>query len=257
MRWSLGGVTQSPDPVFVSGTTWKFEWPIPLASVTDGTYVVSAQAIDKTGVTGPPVSIPVTLIRGVPAAVSSLRGGFNTVYVGGHPKEVSELQWKANTERNVIGYRVFAPGGGLVCPESLTTLSVSLSCIDFHPPKPTAENLTYKVSAVYRNAAGELAEGPAGTLTLTNGEAPAPPASVTLKENENGSVTLNWTASKSPVAFYRIYRGSTDYTSRYDLTSSGAVTTYTDNEHVETQSYWVTAVNSNLTESEPVGPVTG
>jgi type II secretory pathway pseudopilin PulG len=256
MRWSLEGTTQSPAPVFQSGTTWKFEWPIPYPGVSDGTYTISAQAIDKTGVTGPPVSIPVTLIRGVPAAVSSIRGGFNTVYVAGKAKEVAELQWRANTERNVVGYRVHAPGGNLVCPESTSTLSVALSCIDFHPPKQNAANLTYQVSALYVKA-GVVLEGPAGELTLKPGEPPAPPGTVTLTPNANGSVTLNWTASKSSVIFYRIYRGSTDYTSRYDLTSSGSVTTYTDHEANEPHSYWVTAVNSNLTESEPVGPVTG
>src|SRR5262249_27643182 len=74
MRWSLEGVTQSNAPAKSSGTTWTFTWSIPYPEVSDGTYTVSVSAIDATGVLGPPVSIPVTLIRGVPSAVSGLKG---------------------------------------------------------------------------------------------------------------------------------------------------------------------------------------
>jgi type II secretory pathway pseudopilin PulG len=114
MRWSLEGAVQSPAPVLKSGTTtWTFTWSIPQPGVPDGTYQVSAQAIDRTGVLGPPVSMSVTLIRGVPAAVTGLSGGFNTINVAGTPKQVVELQWNANNERNVIGYRIYNPRGEL------------------------------------------------------------------------------------------------------------------------------------------------
>jgi hypothetical protein len=59
------------------------------------------------------------------------------------------------------------------------------------------------------------------------------------------------------VAFYRIYRGSTDYTSRYDVTPSGETTTYTDTNATVTHTYWVTAASSSLTESPFLGPVSG
>jgi Tfp pilus assembly protein PilV len=261
MRWSLEGTTQSPDPVVQSGTTWTFSWPIPQAAVSDGTYTVEAQAIDATGVSGPPVSIPVTLIRAVPDAPSAIRGGYDTVYVAGSSRQVAELQWKANTERNVIGYRVYAPGERLVCPESLTALSLSLSCTDFEPPAPSAKNRTYSVVAVYRNAGGALTQGPAGTFTLASGPPPAPnpPTNLTLTKNEDGSVTLKWVApTEGPaVSFYRIYRGSMNYPSRYETTGSGTATSFTDTEAVEPHSYWITAVNSNLSESTFLGPVVG
>jgi type II secretory pathway pseudopilin PulG len=264
MRWSLEGVPQSPAPVFSSGTTWTFSWPIPTSTVSDGTYEVSAQAIDATGVVGPPVSIQLTLARSVPAAVSGLKGGFNEIYVSNVKTKVVELEWKANTERNVIGYRVYDPSKALVCPASvaeggLTLLSVSLSCVDMTPPSPGASNLTFAASAVYRNYKGELAEGPAGTLAIVGG--PHAPRSLEAKKQSDGSVLLTWEKPESggePVSFYRIYRGSKNYTSRYDVVlASGSESkyTYTDTDATVEHEYWVTAVDANLTESEFPGLV--
>jgi prepilin-type N-terminal cleavage/methylation domain-containing protein len=257
IRWSLEGSVQTPDPVYVSGTTWTFSWPIPYPAVSDGTYTVTAQAINTTGVTGPPVSIPVTLIRGVPAAVSGIKGGFNTIRVKNKAKEVVELQWTANKERNVIGYRVFSPSSTLVCPEGVSTLSVALTCVDYSPPAQSATNLTYSVVALYRGAEGVLLQGPAGTLAVRGGAAPEPPTGLTLTPNANGSLTLRWTASSSPeITFYRIYRGSTNYESRYAITA-GNTTEFTDDEASSEHTYWVTAVNASLTESSFLGPMTG
>jgi type II secretory pathway pseudopilin PulG len=269
MSWSLDGNRQSPAPTLKEGTTWTFSWVI--SGLSDGTYKVTVQAINSTGVVGPPFSISVTLIRGAPAAPTVIAGGFNTINVSGTPKKVAEIQWHANAERNVIGYRVYNPSKQLVCPESTATFSLALSCIDFNPPSPTAANLKYTVVALYRqNVPGKeelsptVSESPAGTFTLAGGEPPpagpaVPTSPLTLVHNADGSVTLNWAAPKSgaSVAFYRIYRGSTDYTSRYDVTGSGATTTYTDTDAVGSHSYWVTAVSSNLTESPFLGPVTG
>jgi hypothetical protein len=255
--WSLEGSEQTPAPVLKSGSTeeWTFSWTInsPGQSiyVSDGTYLVSAQAINATGVVGPPISIPVTLIRGEPAAPTGLVGGFNTVYVNGVENKAAELQWQANTERNVIGYRV--KSGGLVCPGTAEP-SLALSCIAFSIPETVTER-TYSVSALYRNSAGEVKEGPASSVTVTRAGsvAPSPIAELKIVERneENGSVTLKWPSSAG-ASFYRIYRGSKDYTSRYDVTTS---TTYVDTHAEANSKYWVTAVSANLTESAAVGPV--
>jgi hypothetical protein len=266
--WSLEGSRQSPPPTLETGTKWTFSWAI--GGVSDGTYQVAAQAVNATGVIGPPISIPVTLIRRTPAAPKNLQGGFNTINVAGVPQKVAELKWQANSERNVIGYRVYNPSKELVCPESSATLSLTITCIDFKPPASKEPNLTYEVVALYRKAEGEalskeVSQGPAGTLTLEGGEPPppgpnVPEGSLTLVHNADGSVTLSWSAPKAgkpnvPVAFYRIYRGSRDYTSRYDVSET---TTYTDTDATVTHTYWVTAVRSSLTESPFLEPsVTG
>jgi Tfp pilus assembly protein PilV len=266
--WSLEGSRQSPAPTLEKGTTWTFSWSI--GGLSDGTYKVSAQAVNAVGVIGPPISIAVTLIRGAPAAPKVIAGGFNTVNVSGTPKKVVELKWNANAERNVIGYRVYSPGKTLVCPESAATLSLALTCIDFNPPAPSAANLTYTVVALYRKAEGEvlsneISESPAASFTVKGGEPPpaapnVPEGPLTLVHNADGSVTLSWSPPKAggtAVSFYRIYRGTTNYTSRYDVTPNGSTVTYNDTDAIVAHSYWVTAASSNLTESAFLGPVTG
>jgi hypothetical protein len=264
MKWSLEGNAHTPSPLKKGETTtWNFSWSIPYPGVSDGTYQVSVQAIDATGVTGPPVSISVTLIRGKPAAPAELRGGLNEVYVEGVKKKVVEVQWRANSERNVIGYRIYNLKKELVCPTLEATLSVATSCIDFNPPLPSSSSLTYSAFALYRDASGVVQKGAEATVAVAGEPLTKPnaPAKLDATKNPDGSVTLTWPASTgSPaVSFYRIYRGSTNYTSRYDVaTASGAgEVTYIDRGAEVAHTYWVTAVTANLTESEPpLGPVT-
>jgi Tfp pilus assembly protein PilV len=263
MSWSLEGVRQTSTPTLAKGAEWTFSWPI--GETSDGTYQISAQAINAAGVYGPPVSISVTLIRRIPAAPKNVQAGFNTVLVSGVSTKVAELKWQANSERNVIGYRVYNPSSQLVCPASEVTLSLAVSCIDFHPPEPTASNLAYSVVALYRKAEGEALSkvefpGTVATFTLVGGPPPAPqpPTSLKVTKNAEGSVTLKWSAPSSGVAvsFYRIYRGSTDYTGRYGVAPAGT-TEFTDADAVTTHSYWVTAVSANMTESPFLGPESG
>jgi type II secretory pathway pseudopilin PulG len=261
--WSLEGAKQEELTPASKATSLTFSWtinePTQKIYVSDGTYQVAAQAVNSTGVIGPPISIPVRLIRGVPAAPKEIVGGFNTVYQNGVPTEVAEFQWKANSERNVIGYRVLGPKKELICPESLETLSTATSCID---PATKPPEGTYSVAALYRNYAEAnepIQEGSPGTVTITRAASSAPnaPTKLSLTENTDGSVTLKWEAPKSGTApsFYRIYRGSTSYTSRYSETTS---TEFKDTDATTTHEYWVTAVSSNLVESSPaLGPVSG
>jgi hypothetical protein len=262
--WSLEGSEQTPAPTLKAGSTeeWTFSWTISSPAqhiyVSDGTYVISAQAINATGVLGPPISISVTLLRGKPKPPANIVGGFNTVYSNGVATEVAELEWQANSERNVIGYRVYT-GGTLVCPANLATLSLATSCIDFNLPSPKPSERTYSVTALYRDASGIVQEGEPGTRLITSATstAPGPVKNLVVAEHlADGSIKLTWTAPTPAPAFYRIYRGSKNYTSRYDVTSS---TNYTDTAAVAKESekleYWVTAVSSTLTESPAEGPV--
>lgn len=257
--WSLEGAKQEELTPSSKATSLTFSWTINQSAkgiyVSDGTYQVAAQTVDSTGVIGPPISIPVRLIRGTPAAPKEVVGGFNTVFSGGTETEVGELQWKANTERNVIGYRVYGPSNELICPESLETLSTSTSCTDFHVSGKPVER-PYTVVAIYRNQYEEVTQSPSSTLTIKRAESAAPnaPTNLVATKNADGSVTLTWTAPASGTApaFYRIYRGSTSYTSRYGETT---LPEYKDTDATTTHEYWVTAVSSNLTESPFLGPV--
>jgi prepilin-type N-terminal cleavage/methylation domain-containing protein len=260
--WSLEGAKQEELTPASKATSLTFSWtinePVQKIYLSDGTYQIAAQAVNSTGVIGPPISIPVRLIRGVPAAPKEIIGGFNTVYKAGVATEVAEFQWKANIERNVIGYRVYDPTHKLVCPESVETLSTTTSCIDFGLLSEKPSERTYTVVALYRDASEKEQESSPGTITIKRATsiAPNPPTNLLLSENADGSVTLKWQAPKSGTtpAFYRVYRGSTNYTGRYAETTS---TEFKDTDATVAHEYWVTAAGSTLTESTFLGPVTG
>jgi len=263
--WSLEGAKQEEVTPASKATSLTFSWAINESAqniyISDGTYQVAAEAVDTTGVIGPPISIPVRLVRGEPAAPSKIVGGFNTVYRSSAPAEVAELEWEASAERNVIGYRVYGPSTELVCPENLETLSTSTSCIDFSATgKPTER--TYAVVALYRNAAEEVKEGADRTVKVTQAESTPPnePVNLVATKNANGSVTLKWEtpAGGEVPASYRIYRGSKDYTSRYGTTFAtecSSECSFTDTDASTTHEYWVTATSEHLAESPFLGPV--
>ncbi len=271
--WSLEGSKQEEIEVSSKATSASFSWTIDDEAekiyVSDGTYQVSAQAVDSTGVIGPPISISVRLIRGTPAAPSELEGGFNTVYTNGlEATEVAELQWKANSERNVIGYRVYGPAKELICPESLETLSTTTTCTDFHLLKEKPSERMYSVVALYRNATEEVKESEPAEITIKRTEsiAPNPPSNLVATKNVDGSLTLTWDAPTSGEApFYRIYRGSKEYASRYAVTlaseckveSTSTVCSFTDTAAEGVHEYWVTAASIHLVESKFAGPVSG
>jgi fibronectin type 3 domain-containing protein len=76
------------------------------------------------------------------------------------------------------------------------------------------------------------------------------------KKNAEGAVILKWPepVGATPVAFYRIYRGSTNYSSRYAIVSP-ATRTFTDTDTETAHQYWVTAVSETMTESPFLGKV--
>ena len=85
---------------------------------------------------------------------------------------------------------------------------------------------------------------------------PAAPTELKATKNEDGSVTLKW-PKVAGASFYRVYRGSTDYTSRCAVVSqpSGEKAEFTDTEATAEHKDWVTTVSSTLTESPYLGPV--
>jgi prepilin-type N-terminal cleavage/methylation domain-containing protein len=143
----------------LSGGNWTFS--LSLAGWTDGAYSIGARALNAAGVPGPTRTLTLTLARSTPAAPSGLVGGRNSVTKNGSLVPVAELDWLPNAERNVLGYRVYRPGGTLACPGSMSTFDLTSNCIDFSPV-----NGTYSVVAVYRDAGGTVREGPASTVTV-------------------------------------------------------------------------------------------
>jgi len=249
VSWTIDGVVEGD--ALGAGTAWSFSWPI--QNLVDGTYLVGARAFDASGRSGPGRALTVTLNRFLPAAPTGLAAGRNGAVV--------ELEWLANRERDIAGYRVYR-GGTLVasCP-----LSTDTTCQDTSPPGSPL--LTYTVVALDRDpVTGILREGAASlpvTVTLLNNP-PNAPTGLTASTNSDGATALSWNApvpadpdSGDSIDFYRIYRDGTAVGDRYDRTALGSQTTFVDGRNGGTQhTYWVTAVDTQLAESAALGPVT-
>ena len=262
-------------------TSWTFSWDLgpaggPGAFVRDGTYLVSAQAFDPVGIPGDVRSSTITVNRSAPFAPTGLDGGRNPRF----EQEAVELEWAANEERDVKGYRAYwagpdqAVGGGddvRVCPAAgaTATETTELACVD--ASRSNADPASYYVRAVDVDTDGNAREGaPSALLAIANtppNAAPAFPSGATLSVAlVDGLPRLTWTAASDPdagdsVRFYRIYRDTgTGFADRYDRTAANAAdpTTYTDREPADgtRHRYWVTAVDDRFAESQPLGPVT-
>ncbi|MDP9384534.1 MAG: hypothetical protein M3P50_04765 [Actinomycetota bacterium] len=85
---------------------------------------------------------------------------------------------------------------------------------------------------------------------------PPAPSGLKAATQADGTVLLSWTAPTSgDVAFYRIYKGGTEYTQRLGTTGSATEVTFVDTDPQGTFDYYVTSVSSKLAESTYVGPV--
>lgn len=157
---------------------WHLTWS--LNGLSDGAYRVTARAVDTSGIQGPPSTIMVNLNRGITATVCGvgspsgtclpIAGGYNTIGVAGTPTTVTEFQWQANSQRNVIGYEVDNPSGTPVCTTSMQS-DTPTSCIDFNPPAPSTSPVTYTVYALYTDPNGNTAKGQGATVTFTGASA--------------------------------------------------------------------------------------
>lgn len=275
IAWTLNGAKQptwsSSAPS--SGTTWtSAAWTV--SGLSDGTYMVGAQAEDASGVAGPPVTITVRLVRGMPSAPTVTGYGFNpNVMVAGQATLGADLQWAANPEMNVVGYRIYKSGVD-ICQTSTTAFSANCgvnganvwcsaptACVDLGA---SSSNATYTVKALYYDANNTLQEGNPTTVTLALGTPPppVPQVSMSVVTQPDDTAILTWSppSGGTAVSFYRIYRGGDNYSNRYDTvpaSSCSATCTYHDTNRTLATSYWVTAVGSNMAESAATGPVTG
>jgi prepilin-type N-terminal cleavage/methylation domain-containing protein len=262
LHWLLDGTSQEP---ITNGAnlSWAFGWPVGAAgaegSVVDGTYVVSAEAFDTYGVSGPSRSLTVTLNRLPPNKPESLAGG-RTGDPATPADQIVDLVWLPNPERDIIGYsveRTDAAGNVVqVCAREDVT-----ACRDEDPP--VEDGLTYRLYSWDRDHdTGQprisVASDP---LVIDMGNnPPAPPVAPQAVLQADGSVQLTWTrpSPEDPdggdsIAFFRVYRDGTGVDARY---ADWDGTEFNDgNTGNVAREYWITSVDSRYGESAPVKAV--
>jgi hypothetical protein len=213
--------------------------------------------VDTAGVAGATRTLTITINRRKAFAPTGVAAGRNNLVV--------DLEWRANTERDIVGYYVYrdtASGPVRVCPASGTTPITGTNCQDTSPPAGT---LQYHVVAVDRDKDGNLRDGDSSpTVTVTTANTPPnPPTNLDASTNA-GTTILRWSAPNPAdpdpgdgIQFYRIYRDGTSYGDRYDRTGDGTALTYTDTSTGGVpHTYWITAVDKQLAESTLAGPKT-
>jgi prepilin-type N-terminal cleavage/methylation domain-containing protein len=248
LTWTLDGVSQG---LITTGAnkTWTFTWNLgtqdTAGSVGDGAYLVGASAFDTYNVSGQGRTLTVIVNRLAPRTPTGFAGGRNG--------SVVELEWLPNSERDVIGYKVYRVDGTtetLVCDPGLKT-----SCVDENPPN--TDGVVYRVKALDSDLSGQPREGSAASLTVVqNNQVPPTPDLPSYVLNADGTITIRWhRAGDDPdgdaIAFYRVYRDGQTVGDRYtrvdpagdslefvDVTAGGA-----------NHTYYVTAVDEHFGES--------
>ena len=265
IQFAVGGVvkyTATPSTI-----TADFNWDVGSditqpGYVYDGTYVISATALDSKGRPGPTRSVTVKLNRDLPIAVSPSPpfGGWNA-RLG-----IVEIEWTRNPEPDVMGYRVWRERSNsankkLVC-EYLNQPTAS-GCMDTAPKNQTVD---YAVLALDLFP-GSLSPREGNVLAPLNvsktTKQPAAPTSLAAGTS-GGDVVLSWTASPAPtypssnfppqgIRFYRVYRSGTSVSNRVGVSTS---TSFTDPGAAgKGYNYYVTAVDKDYSESPLAGPV--
>ena len=157
LRWTVDDGVSYGEVTGASAVTWSFNWDLKtlgtIPFVYDGTYLVSAQAYDTSGVPGEARAVSVSINRRVPYAPTSLVGGHNTQFGGAGG--VVDLDWTGNLERDVVGYRIWRVNLlGLtrtqICDDGGLTYTVKTSCTDTNPELLTLPVGTphYEIAAV-------------------------------------------------------------------------------------------------------------
>jgi prepilin-type N-terminal cleavage/methylation domain-containing protein len=278
LHWTTDNAGSEGDAPSADGRNWGITWDLDNPAVLDGSYTLTAQAFDDRGIPGDVKAATVGINRSCPQQPTGFDFGFNHRSTTNHPSGVYEFQWQTNPERDIVGYRVYwagpdgAPGGGddaLVCPSFGTTPIQGTRC--YADQSSGGATQTYYVVAVdlsnISTTSSAPREGPPEQLTKTDPNS-APPTwpsgtnlTATLVDNYP---TLGWDQQATPAAgrtiqYYRIYRDGDPslLRNRVDWTD-GPASAWADPQPGATTShqYWVTAVDDQFNESDPIGPVT-
>jgi prepilin-type N-terminal cleavage/methylation domain-containing protein len=266
IRFSVDGVIHGSS----TSTHTTFNWDIDNGSthVPDGVYVVSFTAFDAEDTPGPTRSRTIRLNRDVPSAPQDVFGGYNPRL--GYPthQDIVEIQWARNNEPDVKGYLVYRQAGSaaaeIVPGCDYRTEAGQTDCIDRNPP--AGASVDYWVVAVDENPfTGGLREGdPSATITAVRATTqPNQPASLTATK-DGDDVILTWPDapaftppySGSDVIFYRVYRDGRKLDDRVARTGQESLTAYRDVDGaLAAHTYYVSSVDENFAESDPLGPV--
>jgi prepilin-type N-terminal cleavage/methylation domain-containing protein len=266
IRFSVDGVIHGS----TTSTHHTFDWVINGGSthVPDGTYVVSFTAFDAEDTPGPTRSRTIRLNRDIPTGPQDVFGGFNPRI--GYPtnQDIVEVQWARNNEPDVRGYRVYrkstSTAAEVVPGCDYATVATQTECIDTNPPSDAS--IEYWVVAVDENPfTGGPREGDlsASIIAFRGTTHPNQPASLTATQ-DGADVVLTWPDappvvppySGSDVIFYRVYRDGKKLADRIARTGQESLTAYRDLDAAAgNHQYYVSSVDENFAESDPLGPV--
>jgi len=264
IRFAVDGVLLDT----ASSTTATFNWKVDGGGqhVPDGTYLVSVTAFDAAGTPGPTRSRNIRLNRDTPTAPGDVFGGFNPRAWAADVNNIVELQWSRNNEPDVTGYRVYRKdaSGDVVVPGCDKPADPTFAeCRDLNPP--AGPSIQYYVVALDQDpSSGLKREGAKTNLTATRATTkPNQPVMLSAIADDD-SVVLTWDDappaspgySGSSIIFYRVYRDGKAIGSRVTRTGQDSLTSYRDiGALAGGHTYWVTTVDSNFSESDPLGPV--
>ncbi len=260
VAWSLDGTLQPTTPTAVDSTNllWQFTWPTP-ATLDDGPYLVSAEAFNQYGVSGPGRTETVTLNRFTARKPIRFAGGRSGALL-----PIVEMEWSANTERDIIGYEVVRiDDGAVIC--SLASQGLSTTCIDNAPLN--SASVSYEVRAYDKAPTTGAPRAGAWSdplVVVTANQSPFAPTLVSSSA-AGGVVTIKWkrpvpTEDPDPgdsIAFYRVYRDGLLVADRYDryYDSSTNVTWQDTTLGGTAHTYWITGVDQHFAESPVLGPI--
>lgn len=262
VRWAVDGADMGPAAKKGgSDTVWDASWFI--ATLVDGTYLLSAQAYDTSGLSAGPYTKSIVLNRFAPFPPTGVVAGANKAsdwsLLPLNLKYKVDIEWLPNRERDITGYRVYRLLGTSANPLTDTQVcSVSektTNCPTTFTASSLAASLVYYVVALDKdkdgNTRASLPSAPA-VVNLAN----IPPTAVrNLTATTVGStVTLDWDEPSSAgeltdkIDFYRIYRNGV----RHDRVGISSDLNYVTQTGAQ---YWVSAVDTQLGESPLSGPV--
>ena len=268
-----------------SANSWSFTWALPAPTIDtstsspnlnkcvaptgtaqyvfDGTYQVGALPLDPSGQAGTAASTPVTINRCTPIQPPNFNAtGRDNLQTG--PVDV---QWDANPEGDVVGYKVFrgtstASMTTPVCPSGSTDPPIDdlRSCIDLSPPAYTGSALYYGVYAYDQSPTGAVRQGALASaeVNLAHNAAPKAPANLAAVAS-GGAVTVSWKIPAAPldpdsgdtIESFRVYRRAATVPAGTAWTTADRIgpAGYDADTGGVTHQYMVTSVDSHLRES--------